>query len=396
MIRRYLDIKSIISDRYSVLLLGPRGVGKTYLAKELCSYFPDFLNISFLDNRYYRRYVSENSLFKEDILAHIKRANIRDTYLVVIDEIQKIPELLDSVHLLIEESQHKVCFLLTGSSARKLKRSGANLLASRAISKRLYPLSSIEVAFNLEEVLQYGSMPRLYCEKKRREDALTTYVETYLKEEIQQEALTRNIAGFYRFLEVAGQLNTEIINYSNIAKQIGISDTTVKEYFQILADTLIGTILPAFDHSVRKQLTKASKFYFFDCGVINAICGDLRADLKKGSTRYGRLFETFIINEILRFNDYLDTSFKLSYWRTLAGQEVDLLLSRKLREPPFFAIEIKSSEAPTLADLRSLEVIEEEFPDIRMLCLCNTPLAYYIGKIEVLPWRTGLDEIFTK
>jgi len=241
--------------------------------------------------------------------------------------------------------------------------------------------------------VQFGSLPRLYLEKKRREDALFSYVETYLKEEIQQEALTRNVPAFYRFLEVAAQQNSNTINYSSIAAQVGVSDNTVKQYFEILSDTLIGTIFPAFDHSVRKQLVKANKFYFFDSGVLNAITGDLKTELLRSSYRFGRLFETFIINEVVRLNEYLGFKYKLSYWRTLNGQEVDLIISKKISEGPTFAIEIKSSESPNTTDISSLKAIKEEFPNVSTFCFCNTPVPYNLEGIEVLPWQKGLERI---
>ncbi len=394
MAKRILDLKSILLDSYSILLLGPRGTGKTFLSEEILKGFKgSSVSISLLDIQTFRRYNSDPSQFKKDIEEQINSSKSFPC-IVLVDEIQKLPELLDYIHLLIEKFKGKVSFLLTGSSARKIKRSGVNLLAGRAISKRLYPFCSLELEIDLDKALQFGCLPRIYLNPKRRHEFLTSYVETYLKEEIQQEALTRNVPAFYKFLEVAGQQNSEIINYSSIAKQIKVADTTVKQYFEILSDTLVGTLLPAFDYSVRKQLTKSNKFYFFDCGVVNAICGEERSELKKATTRYGNLFETFIINEAIRYNDYLNNGFRLSYWRTLNGAEVDLVLSRKKSAPPIYAIEIKSSSAPKIEDLRSLELIREEFPEIQTLCFCNTPLPYSIGQIKVMPWSEGLRMTF--
>lgn len=245
-------------------------------------------------------------------------------------------------------------------------------MAGRALTRHLYPLTPWEAQLDLPNTLQFGSLPQIVLKPNSAKTRLRSYVHTYLKEEIQLEALTRKIDSFTRFLDVAGQMNGEPVNFSAIGKDCGISPPTVQEYFSILDDTLVVHRLPGWERSARKQLLHAPKYYFFDCGVLNAIRGELNSELKPSSFRYGRLFETWIIQLLFRLNDYHEADFALHYWRTNTGTEVDVILSRP-GGSPLFAI---------------------ENPETKLMCFCQTPRPYTLSGIDVLPWQLGLERLF--
>jgi predicted AAA+ superfamily ATPase len=338
----------------------------------------------------FSRYIKDPSQFESDIEAALKR---HQRLTIFVDEVQKLPALLDVVHRSIENHKGKVQFVLTGSSARKLKRGGANLLAGRAWTLKLHPLTHREGVDDLGRALRYGTLPGIYLEPEGMELTLQAYVDTYLREEILQEGIVRRLDGFMRFLEVAAQMNGEPANYTLIARQAGVSPNTCQEYFSILTDTWIAFRLPGWDRSTRKQLLQAPKHYFFDCGVLNATRGELRSELQASSSRYGNLFETWVIQEIFRLNDYTQSGLKFHYWRTNTGMEVDMLLSRGAAGP-HVAIEIKSHTAPREADLKGLLTFHTEYSKTRLICLCRTPRPYSAGPVSVLPWEAGLDELF--
>ena len=313
------------------------------LAQDFLHPLPHTININLLNLDIYRRYISEPHLFRLEIEDKLRSIPQKDILTVLIDEIQKLPELLDEVHYLLEQYKKRVQFLLTGSSARKLKRSGVNLLAGRAWTLRLHPLSSQELEINLQKALSIGTLPGIYQESKvSAKRSLKAYAETYLKEEISQELLVRNINSFIRLLDLAGQMNGEPINFTKIARDSGVSVKTAQEYFDILVDTLVVFRIDGWSHSIRKQIRQAPKYYFFDCGVLNAINGELHTELKSNTYRYGRLFETFVVNEIIRANDYKELRYRFYYWRTNTGAKVDLILTRGPQDSPK-AIEIKSN-----------------------------------------------------
>lgn len=391
MVTRLLDLTKQLGPIRSAFLFGPRGTGKTSLAKEWLAKQTSYKAIDLLQLDSYRRYLTEPGLFGRELESALKRS--RGTLTVLIDEVQKLPGLLDEVHRLIEAHKGRVRFLLTGSSARKLKRGGANLLAGRAWTFRLHTLTSREVDLDLHRALSFGTLPAIYLDDDRPQRSLKAYVETYLKEEIFQESLVRQTEGFVRFLDVAGQCNGEPANFAQIAKDCGVSPKTAQEYFSILVDTMIAFRMEGWSHSVRKQLRQAPKFYLFDCGVLNAIRGELDTELKPSSFRYGRLFETFVLGEIVRLNDYTEKDYRFHYWRTNTGAEVDCVLTKGPASAPI-AIEIKSRTAPDESDCSALLAFASENPKARLLVFCQTPNAYEIGPVRVLPWQEGLSALF--
>lgn len=388
MVHRLLSMDGLNGGK-SAFLFGPRGVGKSYLCREYIHQFPHVHKVELLNYEVYSRYLRQPELFRKEI-----ENKLVDTpsLLVLIDEVQKLPALLDEVHYLIETYKNSVRFILTGSSARKLKRGGANLLAGRAWSLKLHPLTHREVPIELEKALRFGTLPAVYLDEPSPERTLKAYFETYLKEEVFQEALVRRIEGFSRFIEIAGQMNSEPINFTKIARECGVSIHTVQDYYSILVDTLLVFRLDAWHHSVRKQIAQAPKFYFFDCGVLNAVRRELNVELSVQSYRYGKLFETFIVQELIRLNDYLETDYKVHYWRTNTGLEVDVVLSRGAKEP-VIAIEIKSNHSPMEKDLSALRSFKSENEDAILVCLSSTPEAYSLGDIMVYPWQEGIKTV---
>ena len=388
MVHRILNMDSLKGGG-SAFLFGPRGVGKTYLCRDYIQQFPLVHKVELLNYEVYSRYLRQPDLFRKEIENKLVEEK---PLLVLIDEVQKLPSLLDEVHYLIETYKNKVNFILTGSSARKLKRGGANLLAGRAWSLKLHPLTHREVKIDLEKALVHGTLPAIYLDDKFPARTLKAYVETYLKEEIFQEALVRRVEGFSRFIEIAGQMNSEPVNFTKIARGCGVSDHTVQEYYSILLDTLLVFRLDPWHHSVRKQIAQAPKFYFFDCGVLNAIRRELNVELNVQSYRYGNLFETFIVQELIRLNDYLETDYQFHYWRTNTGLEVDVVLSRGAKEP-VIAIEIKSNHSPMEQDLSALRSFKSENENAILVCFSNTPEAYSLGDIMIYPWQEGIKSV---
>lgn len=385
MISRSFKPLELINKKASILLLGPRGTGKTALIEATFKHLPSHVRIDLLQGRDYQRYLNNPQKLSEELRLRLEDG--RQTLVVAIDEVQKIPALLDEVHALIESFKGKISFLLSGSSARKLRRGGANLLAGRAISCYLHPLHASELDINLHKALRLGTLPAIYLEDESLAiPSLESYVSTYLREEIQQESLVRSIGQFSRFLEFAGQLNGEPVNFAKLGKQVGIAGKTAHEYFSILVDTLITIQLPGWSESVKKQLLMAPKYYFFDTGVLNAINGYLRVELRDSSFLFGRLFETFVISQLSATNDYQSLGFKFFYWRDKNGKEVDLILARNVRTP-LAAVEIKSSSAPTSADCSGFGSFADDYPNVKQICVCTTPRAYRDGGILFVPWQ---------
>ena len=314
---------------------------------------------------------------------------------VVIDEIQKQPRLLDVIHELIEKTS--LCFLLTGSSARKLKYGGANLLAGRAFVYHLYPFSYLEIGtlFDLQRALQFGMLPKLFSFETDEERILflQAYALTYLKEEIWAEQLTKKLDAFRKFLEVAAQCNGKIINYSNIARDVGVDDKTIKEYFSILEDTLIGYILEPFQHSFRKRLSQKPKFYYFDIGVTRALARQLTLSLLPSTSAYGEAFEHFIILECMKLASYFYSEYRFSYLKTKDDAEIDLIVERPGKL--LLCIEIKSSINVTAENLHSFLMLTKEIPNCEAVCFSNDNYAKKIDHVTILPWRDGVKQFFS-
>ena len=351
------------------------------------------LVISLLESENFQRYLAEPSLFSREIVKRMMSQPAHRTLVVAIDEVQKLPILLDEVHFLIEKYKGRIVFVLTGSSARKLKRSGGNLLAARALTTYLHPLSILEIELDIDTVLSIGSLPGVYLDQDFAKHRLRSYIGTYIKEEIQEEALVRKIDRFARFLDLAGQLNGEPINHSKLARTLKTTSNTVQEDFSILVDTLLCHRLDGWSESIKRQLLQAPKYYWFDCGVLNALNGELDVDLKRSSFRYGRLFETYLTQEVIRHNDYFERGFRFFYWRDKNGLEVDLIVARSSARP-VAAVEMKSATDPQDHDLAGLIAFGEDYPTVPLFCFCHTPRAYDLPSgVRVLPWREGLRAI---
>lgn len=375
-----------IPQNMSFFLFGPRQTGKSLLIKNHLAE-QNHWSVNLLINKVFLRFNREPSLFYSEAKFQIEQNQVR---VIFVDEIQKIPMLLDEIHTLIEE--YPVRFILTGSSARKLKRIHANLLGGRSLVFKMFPFTycELQTKFNLSVALQFGLIPGIYFTKKdliRKQ--LTAYVMTYMKEEIAAEGFVRNLGNFHRFLDVAAQYTAEILNYDNISREASVPAKTVKGYFEILVDTLIGFQLPAWELSVKKQLAKHPKFYLFDNGITSALAQTLSGSL--GPEVRGKRFEQFLINEIRALIDYEDLEFNLHYWRTSAGNEVDLIISRQNK--PIAAIEIKAKKKLLSKDFSGLHSFNEEFPGVPFLAIVSevdTP--YLEGKILVTPWKHFLDK----
>ncbi|MBI5400208.1 ATP-binding protein [Candidatus Saganbacteria bacterium] len=375
----------MLNFKHSLFLFGPRQTGKTFLIESTLK--PD-LFINLLDYDSFIRYSTDPSLLIKEVN---KLTNERA--LVVIDEIQKCPELLNSVHLLIEGKKN-VRFILTGSNARKLRRRGVNLLGGRAALVHLYPLVQAELKelFVLDDILHYGALPKVYLENNPQEKMrfLKGYVETYLKEEITQEALVRNLPAFTRFLELAADENGQILNFQKIAREIGINSKTIKEYFQILEDTLVGSLVYPYKRIARRRLISHPKFYFFDCGIITVLKRSLQKELIKSSTEYGRVFEHWVFTELRAAIDYHELEAKLSFYRTADGAEVDFVIEKN---DEILAVEVKASQRPALSSLKGLKGFLAENSAAKGFCICGTPNPYAEDNIDFLSCRDFIQRL---
>jgi len=318
-----------LPSQQSFFLFGPRGTGKTTLLHERLA-SSRIHAIDLLDEEIYDRYLRRAGLLESELTALKTKSAF-----VLIDEIQRLPKLLNTVHHMIEKGRCK--FALTGSSARKLRRGAANLLAGRAFTLSIFPLTQLELGerYHLDEVLNWGSLPKVFDldTPSLKSSFLKSYVSTYLKEEIVAEQITRKLEPFRLFLEVSAQCNGKTLNYSAIARDVGVDTKTVQSYFQILEDTLVGFSLPAYPASVRKSQRQAPKFYWFDTGVRRALEDTLDLPTKPGTSYFGELFEHWVVLEVARLNQYTDSGYRLAYYRTYSGTEIDLVLSRGRRPP---------------------------------------------------------------
>lgn len=353
----------------SFFLFGPRGTGKSSWVRER---FPDAIYLDLLE-----------AGLSTELLANPGRLERRIPHdhdgWIVLDEVQKIPELLDEVHRLIE-SRH-LRFVLTGSSARKLRRRGVNLLAGRAITLAMHPLTTGELAdsFDLARSLRHGRLPATWVQDDPKA-YLASYVGTYLREEVQQEGLTRNLAAFSRFLEAASFSQASVLNLSAVARECHVDRKVVEDYFTILEDLLLAVRLPVFTRRAKRKIVAHPKFFFFDAGVFRSIRP--RGPLDSEEEIDGAALETLILQELRAVNDALGLGYGLHYWRTAAGAEVDFVL---YGERGLKAVEVKRSERVREGDLRGLEAFLDDYPMAQAWLVCATSRRYREGRVEVIP-----------
>ncbi len=370
-IQRVLDLPSLVRAK-SHFLLGPRQTGKTSLIHHTMRGVKYF---DLLDSAVYLSLSEDPSRLGQQVAPNDRIA--------VIDEIQRLPSLLNEVHRLIEE--RNIMFLLTGSSARKLRRGGTNLLGGRARTKILHPLTRGELSekFDLSKAVERGLLPSIYFSDDPSAD-LRTYVGTYLQQEILAEGATRNLPAFSRFLKAASHCNSRIVNFTNVANDAQVARTTVYEYFEILRDTLVIHEVPAWNKSIRRKPLASSKYYFFDVGVAGALQGRM---FRMETPEFGEAFETFIFQELAAWSDYKSGE-SVEFWRTKTGFEVDFVLGGHT------AIEVKSGSNVSNNDLKSLRAIIEENRLKRYICVCREHLPRKIGEIDVMPYEAFLDALW--
>jgi len=376
-VARYLQLPQLL-EKKSFFLFGPRATGKTFLIREQLA--DRALVIDLLRTDFSLRL----SRAPTDLEALIAAAG--SPSVVVIDEVQKVPQLLDEVHRLIESRGIK--FLLTGSSARKLRRGQANLLAGRAWQANLFPLTWTELKeqrFDLDRYLRYGGLPTVYLSAEPREE-LQAYARTYLAEEIQAEGLVRRLPQFARFLQVAALSNGQMLNFAGIGADAQVSPSTVREYYYLLEDTLLGFMLPPWTKSRKRKAIATAKFYLFDTGVTHTLAGTEALD--RNSDLYGRSFEQWIAMELRAALSYQRTHQELAYWRSTHQQEVDFIIGDEV------AIEVKASQRVSERDGRGLQALQEEGMLKRFYLVSQDPVEMVKGSIQRVHWQTFLTRLW--
>ena len=379
-----------LSKTNSYFLFGARGTGKSSLLQETFknknSLWIDLLNEELLD---------QYQLQPQSLLQQIKLLpKDKRPHWIIIDEVQKAPKLLNVVHQIIE-SNLGIKFALTGSSARRLRQKGVNLMAGRAWVEDLFPFTHRELgdSFDLNQVLKWGSLPKMLSLKDDQEKAnyLRSYALTYIKTEIQEEQWVRKIEPFRRFLPIAAQMNGQPINASSIARDVGVDVTTIQSYYEILEDTLIGFSIPGFSRSIRKQQRQAAKFYFFDLGIRTSLERKLNLEIQERTSEYGNAFEHFIICEIFRLNSYKKADYEISYLRTKDNVEIDLIIERPGQK--IALVEIKSKLKVDERDCQHLEGIHKDLKNSECFLLSQDPVAKKIGTVKSYPWQQGILEL---
>ena len=370
MLKRHLNFD--IAAGRTFFLWGQRQVGKSTLIREL---YPNGLYIDLLRSDEFAAYSKEPHRLREILTASPPTGH------VVLDEVQKVPALLDEVHWLIENK--RIAFALCGSSARKLRRGHANLLGGRALRFELFGLVSREMGeqFELTTALNRGYLPSIYFSDLYVED-LRSYVGDYLKEEIAAEGLVRSLPTFARFLDAAALSDTDIVSYSTFARDCGVSSHTIQEYYQILVDTLTGSFLPAYSKATKRRIAKSPKFYFHDVGVVNHLAR--RGKIEPASFNFGKAFENWVFHELNTYNHYSRTFFELSYWQLSKVTEVDFIIGAM-----DIAIEAKATSRITADHLAGLRSLATEFKNVRrkIIVCCESVKRMTDDGILILPWR---------
>ena len=382
-INRNVDLCKILENK-SLFLFGPRQTGKSSFIKNQLMNNDIAMFWTLLDGRLRLKVLADPSILRQEVEVR----NLRDC-IIIIDEIQKCPELLDEVHFLIEE--RNIRFLLTGSSARKLRNSGVNLLGGRATQRHFHPFNFAEIGnhpnYNLSYIFEHGLLPSMFLSSNIEED-LSAYVDTYLTEEIAAEGFSRNIPNFARFLTVASVSNSQLINYTNIANDSQVPVQTVKQWFQVLEDTLLGYQVESFTNTKKRKAITTSKFYFFDIGIARAL-RNIPAP-KENTTEFGEYFEHLICMELKSWIDYKHPRSKLTYWRSTSNMEVDFCVDEEI------AIEVKSSSNVTEKHLKGLKALREEGIFKRYVVVCQEEHPRITDGIEILPWKYFFEELWKK
>ena len=379
----------------NTILLGPRQTGKTTLVKGI---FPNALNFDLLDNELFLLLSKRPGVFKEQVQAEFEKKRLTepqlDKFTIIVDEIQKQPLLLDAVQSLISQYGERIHFILTGSSARKLVRNGANMLGGRAQKIMMHPLSYCEVKSWPEksrkwwELFHSGCLPAMVASSQPKRK-LKNYVETYVQEEVAAEGIVRNVPSFRLFLTAASYGSGEQVVFENLASNTGVPARTVRLWFEILEDTLLGQLLPCFGGTKKRRPSSSSKFFLFDVGVANHLRGLQK--ISPMSPDWGRSLEHLVYMELRSYLRFCEEQVSLSYWRTSdQALEVDFVLSSASLEP-LFAIEVKSSRAPVNSDFKGLIAFGEEFPHVRKILVCDSPTSYQTETgVSVVPVETFL------
>ncbi len=382
-INRNVDLCKILENK-SLFLFGPRQTGKSSFIKNQLMNNDIAMFWTLLDGRLRLKVLADPSILRQEVEVR----NLRDC-IIIIDEIQKCPELLDEVHFLIEE--RNIRFLLTGSSARKLRNSGVNLLGGRATQRHFHPFNFAEIGnhpnYNLSYIFEHGLLPSMFLSSDIEED-LSAYVDTYLTEEIAAEGFSRNIPNFARFLTVASVSNSQLINYTNIASDSQVPVQTVKQWFQVLEDTLLGYQVESFTNTKKRKAITTSKFYFFDIGIARAL-RNIPAP-KENTTEFGEYFEHLICMELKSWIDYKHPRSNLTYWRSTSNMKVDFCIDEEI------AIEVKSSSNVTEKHLKGLKALREEGIFKRYVVVCQEEHPRITDGIEILPWKYFFEELWKK
>jgi predicted AAA+ superfamily ATPase len=379
--KRLLDIE--LPEGQSAFLWGPRKTGKTFYLRQR---FPQSIVYDFLDTDTFFELSKRPALLREQLLAR-PAGDLRHP--VILDEVQKVPALLDEVHWLIENK--KLRFILCGSSARKLVRAHANLLGGRAWRYELFPLVFPEIGkADLLRALNHGTIPLHYLEEESAcKRSLKGYLQDYMKEEVFAEGLARNIPAFSKFLDAVGYGHGELVNYANISRECGIDAKTVKEYYQILSDTLLGSFLEPFKkRQSRDVIGKAPKFYLFDVGVAGTLCKRTLAEAR--GEQFGRAFEHFIYLEIKAYRSYRECDFRINFWRTKSGLETDFILG-----DGEVAVEVKGTDRVDGRDLRGIKAFVETNRPRAAYIVSNERTPRLSGGITILPWRVFLEKLWS-